>query len=41
MRKAVRLRELEAVAVVDPNDTREPCLGRKGVELASKIRQLG
>jgi hypothetical protein len=24
--------------LVDPNDTREPCPGRKGVELASEIR---
>src|SRR5206468_5347657 len=38
MRKAVRPRELDPVALVDPNDTREPCPGRKGVELASEIR---
>ena len=38
MRKAVRPRELDPVAFVDPNDTREPSFGRKGVELASEIR---
>ena len=38
MRKAVRPRELDPVALVNPNDTREPCLGRKRVELAPEIR---
>jgi hypothetical protein len=38
MREAVSPRKLDAAALVDPNDTREPCSGCKGVELAFEIR---
>jgi hypothetical protein len=30
MREAVRPRELDPVVLVDPDDTREPCLGNEG-----------
>ena len=38
MREAVCPRQLDPVALVDPNDTREPCLGCKDVEFAFEIR---